>query len=251
MPPRFGKLDVKSRAALASEIAGYKTEPWLLKQAQILNLAHEVDALPSDNLIPPAMHPVIPAYVTFNVTVYPDSPVGRFAIAEVKMMGRTGVRPRGFVLRSIVDNEDARRELAARWGYPVAPGEVKLHLRHDRVQAEVIAEGKRALEFEMLDREAISGGDVQYVASMHLARNKDDGRLVLVQVDPEFVFQKAERGRPHLITIDRSIWKTGDNLQLANPISASFTIADVTLPKLRYICDPERPAMQGTTKIAA
>ena len=35
-----------------------------------------------------------------------------------------------------------------------------------------------------LDRDSIAGNDIQYIASMHLARNKDDNKLVLVQVDP-------------------------------------------------------------------
>ena len=116
-------------------------------------------------------------------------------------MGRGGVRPRGFVLRSFVDNENARRELAARWGYPVAPGEIHLAQRHDRVQARVTAEGGTVLEFELLDRDPISGADIQYIASMHLARNRQDEKAVLVQCDPEYVFAKAERGRPKLIAL--------------------------------------------------
>ncbi len=86
---------------------------------------------------------------------------------------------------------------------------------------------------------------------MHLARNRDDGKLVLVQVDPEFTFSKAERGKPRVILLDNDAFGAGNNLRLANPISATFTTADVTLPKIRYICNPELPAMQGTTKVAA
>jgi hypothetical protein len=56
----------------------------------------------------------------------------------------TGIRPRGFVLKALVDSQTARRELAARWGYPVAPGQSKIHSRHDRVQAEVHAGGAGA-----------------------------------------------------------------------------------------------------------
>ncbi len=251
MPPRFGKLDVKSWAASAPTIDGFKTEPWLLKRAEILNVAFEADALSADNLIPPAMHPVIPAYATFTVTIYPESPVGRFAIAEVRVMGRAGVRPRGFVLRNFVNNEAARRELAARWGYPAVPGEIHLQARHDRVQARVTAEGKTALEIEMIDRDVISGADIQYVASMHLARNKEDQKLVLVQVDPEYLFSKAERGRPRLIGMDQALWRADGHLEVTNPISSTFTTCDVTLPRIRYLCDPERPAIQGTTKVAA
>ncbi len=88
MPPRFGVLDIKSRAASAPFIDGYGTEPWLLKQAKILNLAHEIDDLSADHLIPPAMHPVIPAYATLTVIAYPESP------AEVLDRGSSRDGPR-------------------------------------------------------------------------------------------------------------------------------------------------------------
>jgi hypothetical protein len=119
------------------------------------------------------------------------------------------------------------------------------------VVAHAGAGGKPVLECELLDRDMISGGDIQYIASMHLARNHDDGKLVLVQVDPDFTFSKAERGKPRVILLDNDAFGAGANLRLANPISATFTTADVTLPKIRYICNPELPAMQGTTKVAA
>jgi acetoacetate decarboxylase len=251
MPPRFGKLDFKSWGASAPMIDGFKTEPWLLKRAEILNMAFEVDALSADHLIAPAMHPVIPAYITITVTACPESAVGRFAIAELRVMGRAGVRPRGFVLQSFVNNENAGGELSARWGFPVAPGEIHLQTRHDRVQARVTAGGKTALEIEMLDRDVISGTDIQYVASMHLARNKEDQKPVLVQVDPEYVFAKAERGRPRLIALDQTLWRADGHLEVTDPISATFTTCDVTLPRIRYVCDPERPAIQSTIKVAA
>ena len=123
--------------------------------------------------------------------------------------------------------------------------------RHDRVIGRVAAEGRTILEMDMLDRDMISGNDIQYIASMHLARNKEDGKLVLVQVDPEFTFSKAERGKPKILLLDNNAFGAGANLRLDNPISATFTTADVTLPKLRYVCNPELPAMQGTTKVAA
>ncbi|MDO8434968.1 MAG: hypothetical protein Q7S58_21425 [Candidatus Binatus sp.] len=251
MPPRYGNLNVADWAKAAATINGYKTEPWLLKGAQILSINIEIDDDPADNLIPRTMHPSIPSYAIFNVMHCPESPAGAFSIAEVRIAGRTGVRPRGFVLRSFCDSADARRELGERWGFPVAPGEVKLDLRHDRVVARVVADGKTALECELVDRDVIAGNDIQYIASMHLARNKDDGKLVLVQVDPEFVFSKAERGKPRILHLDNNCWGAGDNLRLGNPISATFTVADVTMPKIRYICNPEVPALQGTTKVAA
>jgi hypothetical protein len=104
---------------------------------------------------------------------------------------------------------------------------------------------------EMIDREPITGTDIQYNSSMHLVRNNDDGKLVLVQVDPEWVFHKAERGRPHIISLDSQAWAAGDLLRADYPISATCTTCDVTLGKIRYICDPAKDAFQGTTQVAA
>ncbi len=251
MPPRFGTLDVARFARGAATINGFKTEALTLKGAQILELHMEIDDDPADALIPRTMHPSIPAYAIFNVSHYPTSPWGEFTVAELRIAGRTGVRPRGFVLRSYVDNQEAAKEIAARWGYPVAHADVALRVSHDRVSGRVRLGGKTVYEVEEIDREAISGNDIQYIASMHLARNKDDGKLILVQVDPEYVFAKAERGRPRVVTLDNDAFGAGTSLRVMNPIMASFATADVTLPRVRYICNPELPAMQGTTKVAA
>jgi hypothetical protein len=155
------------------------------------------------------------------------------------------------VLRSYVNNEAAAKELAARWGYPVAAGEVSVVVRHDRVIGRAAVGGKTVLEIEEVDRDSISGNDIQYIASMHLCRNKGDAKAVLVQVDPEYTFHRAERGRPRVVTLDAAAFRADNHLKVAWPIAATYAVADVTLPKLRYACDPELPALQGTTKVAA
>jgi len=249
--PRFGKLDLPAWSKNAPTIHGYGTEPWKLTDARILNAFIEIDEESADALLPAAMHPSIPAYAIFNVTHYPQSPVGAFSIAEVRIAGRTAIRPRAFVLRGYCDNKDACRELTARWGYPAEHGEVKLEIRHDRVIGRVNAGGRSILEYEMLDRDAISGADITYIASMHLARNQQDGKVTLVQVDPEYTFNKAERGRPQIIRFEPEAWNVAGKIRLQNPISASFAVADVTIPKLRYVCNPEISALGGTTKVAA
>ncbi len=251
--PRSGRMNVEAFAAQnAREILGYKTEAWTLQGAQILNLHYEIDNDTIDDLLPVTMRPSIPAWAVFHVTHYPNSPVGPFDIAEVRIGSRAGVRPRGFVLRSYVDNEVAARELAQRWGYPTVSGQVYLRVFHDRIVARVTTSaGKNALDMEMIDREPISGTDIQFNSSMHLARNQEEGKLVIVQVDPQWIFQKAERGRPHIISLDSQSWGVGDILRAEYPISATYTICDVTLSKIRYICDPHKDAFEGTTQLAA
>ena len=252
MPPRFGTLDLAKFAKSVSTIDGYKTEPLTLKGTQILELHMEIDDDPATVLLPATMHPAIPQYAIFNVLHAPNSEWGPFTIAEVRIAGRTGVRPRGFVLRSYIDNDDAAKALSARWGFPVAKGDVNLRVSHDRIVGRVKLGGKTVYEIEEQDRDSIGGNDIQYIASMHLARNKQDDQLVLVQVDPEYVFAKAERGRPRVVALDPDAFgATASSLNVMNPIMACFTTADITLPKIRYICNPELSAMQGTTKVAA
>ena len=50
----------------------------------------------------------------------------------------------------------------------------------------------------------MTGHDVQYPPGMHLARLERDGVWVprIVQVDSEYEFRRADRGRPSLTTFD-------------------------------------------------
>jgi len=249
--PASGTMDVAAFAPNVSEINGFKTAEWTLKGAQILNVYYEVKNEPFASLMPVTFHPVIPAYAMINVTHYPESPVGPFTIADVRVGCRAGVRPRGFTLKSYVSTEAAARELAGRWGYPASVADVYLRAFHDRVVGRVKLGARTILEVEMLDRDFIGGNDIQYVSSMHLCRNKEDGKLVVVQLDPEWTFMKAERGRPQLKSFDGAAWNGGDRLVPTWPISASYAIADTTLSAIRYVSDPNVDAFKGTTQIAA
>jgi hypothetical protein len=247
---RFGTLDVNEIADSAPVIDGYGTEPLSLKNAQVLNVTSEVSASGSDALLFPAMNPSIPPYVECTVMVCPESPWGPFTTGELRLVGRAGYRPRARTFKTYIDNPQAGAELARRWGYPTAPGKTRLHLRHERIVVEIEDErGKRVLDAEMMDREGISGSDIQYIASMHLARNRADGKLVLVQVDPDYVFTKAERGFSHFINIDQDAWGTKGLIQLTNPIISTFAQCEVILPRIRFICDPLRNALESTVRV--
>jgi acetoacetate decarboxylase len=249
--PSSGTMDVQAFAPNVGEINGYKTEEWKLNGAQILNVLYEVSNESFPSLMPVTFHPVIPAYAILNVTHYPESPAGPFTIADVRVGCRAGVRPRGFTLKSYVSTAAAAQELTRRWGYPATIADVSIRAYHDRVVGRVKADGRTILEVEMLDRDFIGGNDIQYVSSMHLCRNREDGKLVVVQLDPEWTFTKAERGRPQLVTFDAKAWNGGDKLVPTWPISASYTIADTTLSQIRYVSDPDKDAFKGTSQVAA
>ena len=104
--------------------------------------------------------------------------------------------------------------------------------------------------FHLVDPEPITGHDIQYAPGMHLARVVvDDGsRPRLVQVETEFEFSRADRGRPELTAFDAKSW--GDErLRPTNPVSASFTVCDVSITPVRYLCNPDLPAAEETEQV--
>jgi hypothetical protein len=92
--PIFGELELGTIAAELPAMRDLDTEAWELPKADILQLACEV-ADGTRVLLPRALHPAIPEYVTFVVARYPESPVGPFDLAQVRLMARAGVHPRG------------------------------------------------------------------------------------------------------------------------------------------------------------
>ena len=251
--PVFGKQDVQAAAARAPLMSGLDTDPWELKGAEILQLSFEVVEKPAEWLIAPALHPSIPPYATLSVARFPDSPVGPYMLAQVRLVVRAGIRPRGYVVGACTDSEQAAAELRTRWGFTLDLAAIGLQARHDRVIGTVERDGRTILDMEAENPEHISGSDVTYIDSLHLVRVNESGeeKPLLVQVDPEYVFHAAQRGIPHLKTLDTAAWGADDRLQCTNPMTATFTRCDTDLPRLRFALDPSLPAMQGSRRLVA
>ena len=85
---------------------------------------------------------------------------------------------------------------------------------------------------------------------MHLARVEVGGTTKprLVQVDTEYEFRRADRGTPELAFFDAAAWGD-DRLIPVEPVSASFAACDVIIPAVRYVCNPDIPASEGTEHV--
>jgi len=247
--PTFGTLELTSVVDRLATVRDLDTEAWPLPGAEILQLAFEVPRA-TGSLLPRSMHPAIPPYATIWVTRYAESPVGAFTLAQLRLMARAGAHPRGFVLGAVASTVEAASALRERWGLPVVPGRVTFTRRHDRVMATVIRDGVTVLDCELIDPEPISGGDVQYIHSVTLARAPLDGatRPLLIQVDSRYTFKKAERGRPHVGALVAPAWGAGP-LRPLNPIAATVTSCDTELPRIRFVMDVEIPVVRGTRRI--
>ena len=247
--PTFGELAVASVASRLARLPNLDTEAWTLPRAEILQLAFEVGE-GTRALLPRAMHPAIPPYATWLVTRYPESPAGPFILAQLRLMGRAGAHPRGFILAAVATTHDAVNALGDGWGLPVALGAIALRRHHDRVTAMVTRDGEPILDAALVGPEPISPGDVQYIHSVTLASVAESGRVApaLIQVDAHYTLHRAERGRPSIARFAAHAWNA-DGLTPVHPIAASFTTVDTDLPQIRFLMDPEIPVVRGTRRI--
>ena len=243
--PVFGELELETLAGRLPAMKDLDTEAWELPKAEILQLACEV-ADGTRVLLPRALHPAIPEYVTFVVTRYPESPVGPFNLAQVRLMARAGVHPRGYVLGAVASSPTAVTALRERWGYPAVAGEITLRRYHDRVAAIVRREGKTILEMALVVVIIGGLGSLQYIHAITLARV--DGAAQLIQVDPHYTVHQASRGRADVARFEPAAWNAA-LLELTTPISASASTCDTDLPRIRFVMDPETPVVRGTRKV--
>jgi len=242
----IGSADPQALAAHAATLERFDSEPLELARVETLQLAFESESAGMQALLPPALHPTLPPVVTWLVQRVDASPWGAFRIAQCRIECRSGLRPRGFLRGGAIDNAEAGAQLAARWGYSLRRAEIRLDRSYDRIRALVSAGGAPLLDAELRDPAPLRGEDVFYVASMNLAHTPRGLRLV--QVDPEFALERAERGRPLLRHFEASAWNA-DGVRPRHPISASFTRGAVTLPALRYVCRPDVLAFEGSERV--
>lgn len=248
--PLYGVRDIASLLERAPVLESLGTQPEALSGIDVLQVLVEIDERMMQELLPRALHPTIPPMATFLVWRCPDGPFGPFNLAQVRVSCRAGMFPRGFLLASFCNAERAAVALRSRWGFDCRPADVRLHRRYDRAVGEVALDGRLVLQVSMIDPVAIAGSDIFYEANMNLVRLRTAGveRPRLLQVDPEFTFHRADRGRPEVNVLDQAACNA-EGVEVTWPVSASLCAADVTLPRIRFIVDPEMPATQSTERI--
>jgi hypothetical protein len=241
-----GRAKLETLAENVAALSEFATEAVRFEGVETLQVFCEVASRGIESLLPPALHPTIPAAVTWLVQRFPGGPWGPFTLAQCRIECRSGLRPRGFLRAAVVDQERAATELAARWGFTTLRGEVDLHRTYDLIGARVRSEGREILDIGLRSPEPLRGQDVYYVANMNLAHTPRGLRLV--QVDPDFEVERAERGKPLACRFDAAAWKS-EGVCPSHPVSASFTVATMTLPPLRFLCRPQVLAFEGTERL--
>ena len=252
--PLAGSLDIRPLVSSAPEVV-LDDRVVQVDDVDILQVLYEVRVADRESLLPPALNPTIPPVISFLVFRAKESVFGPFALAQLRLTARAGVRPRAYLVSARCDNPALTDVLERSYGFRVAPGTIALRRFHDRIDC-LVRDGDEAgggtiLDVSLVDPVPVTGHDVQYPPGMHLARIARDGVLVprIVQVDSEYVFRRADRGQPVLTHFDPGAW--GDpRLVPYLPVSASFAACDVTIANVRYVCNPDIPASEGTEKVS-
>ena len=95
--------------------------------------------------------------------------------------------------------------------------------------------------------DVINGSDLMTFDNLHLVRLGDEEGAKLVQVDPEYTIQQADRGRPVVSLPDPQALGMRGALRLASPIIGFTFRADTDLVPVRFTIDGVKPAVTSTT----
>ena len=247
--PVIGTLDVAAATPRAPHVRSLASSAWELPDVTMLQVNWEVLHDPALALTPPALHPSIPPYVAAFALRVPESPVGPFTLAQMRLVVRAGIRPRGYCLGAVCDSEAAAEALREGWGYPAQVGDVRLAVRHDRVFCTASAGGRELMEIAVGDPEPINGADLLPFDNLHLIRLGQDAAGAIVQVNPEYAIHGADRGRPVLRLPDPDALGMAGGIRLTMAMTGFTFRADTTLPPVRFVMDPVVPAIRSTRKV--
>lgn len=242
----IGTADLSVLAARAPAIPALDGEAVHLGDVEVLHAAFEQPYSYRQTALPPALHPTTPSLLVLLAWKVADSPWGPFSMAQARVSCRSGVRPRGYVAGAVIDNADAAEALSARFGLPAALGTVRLLRRYDAAELTVTRGGVIAARLTGLDPDPLNPGDVQFSVSTTLATTPRGLRLI--QVEPEYELRRVERIRPRLDEFDAASWGE-PMLRPSHPVTATVSVGDVTIPRLRYVSRPDVLAFEGTEKI--
>ncbi len=247
MAPRTGALDPSTLGDLPAFTPG-AAPTWELPDAQFLQINWEVLDEGAIELTPPSLHPSIPPFASFFAGRYPESPVGPFSLVQTRLVVRAGIRPRALCLGAVCDSPAATDALREHWGYPVQLGDVTVARRHDQVRFTAALDGRTVADLGVHTADVINGSDLMTFDNLNPVTV--DGRPTLIQIDPEYTIQQADRGRPTLSLPDPHALGMRGLLHLASPIIGFTFRADTDMVPVRFTIDVVEPAVTSGKRVA-
>lgn len=252
--PLFGEMDVEAALASAPLVEHLTDVAWSLPGAHLVQLSYEVEHRGAQRLTPPSVHPSVPPYATLSALRCPESPLGAFTLAQVRLVVRAGIRPRALLLGAYCSSAPVAAALGAGWGWAVQTADVTFSARHDSVRSTVVVDGETVLEIESADNEPVGLADLTLLDNLHLVRLVEPGVAqpvgAIVQVDPIHTLTTVDRGRPVLRTFEPDAFGCRGHLRLTSAVTAITCRADIQLPRPRFALDTRVPALQSSRRLS-
>lgn len=249
-----GTRDPKALTANAPvvDVSALKPEPITAPEAEIFHMMIEVDDRVLVPLMPPALHVPLPPMVTFVLYSCPDSSVGPFKLAQVRINTRLLARPRGLLVGSYFQGARETADLLrTHWGFECRPGRISIRTYHDEIVGIVEAEGRQILRISGRDPDPIPPQDVMDMPNCNPIRlRKPEGEFSrLLQVDTESHVKEATRSiHPRLEQIEGDAWGV-PGIRQQYPVRALHYRCEFRIPAPRFLIDPALPTDQRSEAI--
>lgn len=235
--PQFGLKTVAPSAVTesgqAAPVSSPPPLPWTLANAEVVQVAFEVDLDATLELLPEQLSRPVPPYTRVVVARYPDSPVGPYTEALLLLSCRFRMEPKQYVVDAVVSSEAARAAYAALLGLPVRSGAVSLTREHDAasgtetITAEIGAGGPLA-SVRMPGAYAVEPAMVRYDPLLTVRAGAEGAEVVQFSGAPAVHSARLAKGAT--LTCRSDAWSDPwFRLRSLNMISATFAVADLEL----------------------
>jgi hypothetical protein len=246
--PAVGTRSTQDVSRDSGVIDRFVDEPLVIERADIMVVHYEVAAAQKLDLLPPALHGTSPVVISWVFQHVKESEVGSFNSAQMRINCRSSLRPRTYIVKSFIDNASAGLQLEARSGYAFATADIHLDFGYAASDARVELDGTSILHVSATAPVLLHSEDVFWSAEMVPARTPLGLRLV--QNERSFDIQQAERLVPTVRLFEAAAW-TDPPVRLVHPISAARITGATTFRPIRFVCDPNVVAADGTESVAA
>jgi hypothetical protein len=242
-----GSASIEELAQRAPEVVAFRGEELVLQDVTVLQLIAELPNTAREAMLPPALHPTVPAAMSLQILRAQDSPWGEMSFATLRISCRSGVRARGFSVAAVA-SANASAGLAAELGYPVTAGEVALRHGYDGADFRVANEHGEIAALSAVDPEPMGANDVQFTGTLNLAHTPLGLRMM--QLESSCHPAQVERLTPGKLSFNAQGW----NAPLVDPrLMVSCSV--VTAPQwifapVRFVCKTDELAFTGTESVA-
>jgi acetoacetate decarboxylase len=241
-----GSADIAALAEHAPRITKFSEQPIVLDNVVCFQMTAEMPNTAREAVLPPALHPTIPAGLSVQVYDVGDSDWGAFKFAITRVSCRSGVRARGFTTATIVDGKNATKGMHSMLGFPSQPGDIQFRHGYDGVSIDVTAQAHNILKIDAIDPEPMGPNDVQYTGTLNLAHTPMGLRLLQIEAQSEAT--QVDRLQARLLNFDPRAW--GNELLTPNRvIAASVVKMRLTYAPVRFVCKTDELAFTGTESV--